>query len=348
MKIAVFNESSATERRVALVPDDIIKLRAAHAGLAVVVQSGAGQQAGFADAAYTAAGATIATQPEADILLRLTPPAADTLKNATDNALIVGTINPWGNAEVLAQAAKKNIHVLAMEKLPRTSRAQAMDILSSQANIAGYRAVIEAVSHYNRYVPLMMTSAGSAKPARMMVLGVGVAGLQAIATARRLGAQVEAFDIRPETREQVQSLGAKFIDVPQEQFQDYLKAADIIITTAQVLGKKPPVLVQEATVLGMRNGSVIVDMAAQEKGGGNCPLTRKDEVLMTENGVTLVGNSNYPAMVAHDASRFYSRNLCNLLQLLLETKDNVTALKLDMTDDLIAATLVVHNGEVKV
>jgi len=295
------------------------------------------------------------------------PEQAD-LEQMKSGTLLIGFLNPYGDPDFLQQLAQRGIDGCAMELIPRISRAQSMDALSSQANIAGYRAVIEALHHYSRFVPLMMTSAGTAKPARIVVLGVGVAGLQAIATARRLGGQVEAFDVRSETREQVTSLGAKFIDIDlgeqaegeggyaqelsaeakqrqQEGLTKRLQQADIIITTAQIPGKPAPVLVTEETVKGMRPGSVIVDMAAAN--GGNCPLSEADQVV-TRHGVTLVGDTNLPARLANDASSFYGRNLTHLLELLLQAEESTTAtVNLDLDDEIIVGCLAVHAGKLR-
>jgi NAD(P) transhydrogenase subunit alpha len=275
-------------------------------------------------------------------------------------ALLAGFVDPHaGGLDALGQAG---LSVLAVELIPRISRAQSMDALSSQANIAGYRAVLEATFHYRRFLPLMMTAAGTAKP-----IGVGVAGLQAIATARRLGAQVEAFDVRPETREQVLSLGAKFIDIDlgesgagaggyarelsaqaqarqQELLGERLKTADIIITTALIPGRPAPVLVPQAVVEGMRPGSVIVDLAAAS--GGNCPLTEAGRVV-EKHGVTLVGITDYPSQLATDASAFYARNLLNLLELVLRKDEAGTRIELDLQDEIIAAALAVQAGTLR-
>jgi NAD(P) transhydrogenase subunit alpha len=263
--------------------------------------------------------------------------------------------------------AAAGLTAFALEAAPRTTRAQSMDVLSSQANIAGYKAVMLAAHHYQRFFPMLMTAAGTVKAARVVILGVGVAGLQAIATARRLGAQVEAFDVRPETREQVVSLGAKFIDIDlgesgagaggyarelsaeaqrrqQELLGGRLQAADVIITTALIPGRPAPVLVPEAVVQGMRPGSVIVDLAAAS--GGNCPLTEVDRVV-EKHGVTLVGITDYPSRVATDASAFYARNLLNLLELVLRKDEAGARIELDMQDEIIAAALAVQAGTVR-
>ena len=308
---------------------------------------------------------TAAQALAADVVLTVRRPVAEQIAAMRPGTLLAGFADPYaGGLGALAQAG---LSVLAVELIPRISRAQGMDALSSQANIAGYRAVLEATAHYRRFLPLMMTSAGTAKPSRVVILGVGVAGLQAIATARRLGAQVEAFDVRPETREQVLSLGAKFIDIDlgesgagaggyarelsadaqqrqQQLLGERLKAADVIITTALIPGRPAPVLVPEAVVQGMRPGSVIVDLAAAS--GGNCPLTEADRVV-EKHGVTLVGITDYPSRLATDASAFYARNLLNLIELVLRQDEAGTRVELDMQDEIIAAALAVQAGTVR-
>lgn len=364
--VGVPRERAAGECRVAATPETVKKLLAL--GAQVCVEAGTGEAARYPDAAYAQAGARVVTSAEvlaADIVLTVRRPVAEQLAAMRSGALLVGFADPHaGGLDALAQAG---LSVLAVELIPRISRAQGMDALSSQANIAGYRAVLEATAHYRRFLPLMMTSAGTAKPSRVVILGVGVAGLQAIATARRLGAQVEAFDVRPETREQVLSLGAKFIDIDlgesgagvggyarelsaqaqqrqQELLGERLKAADIIITTALIPGRPAPVLVPEAVVQGMRPGSVIVDLAAAS--GGNCPLTEADRVV-EKHGVTLVGITDYPSRLATDASAFYARNLLNLLELVLRKDEAGTRIELDLQDEIIAAALAVQAGTLR-
>lgn len=378
MKIAFLNETSKTENRVACIPEVAGRLLGKHKGLTLMMAKGAGTRAGFSDADYKKAGVKISTAAElakADILLRVTPlntKEADTLKKGQT---VIGFLDPATNGKQFEKLAKKGINLLAVEKTPRTSRAQSMDALSSQAGIAGYRAVLEASLHFNKFFPLMMTSAGSSKPAKVVILGVGVAGLQAIATAKRLGAQVSAFDIRPEVKEQIESLGGKYIELDigeegkseggyakalskeaqakqQAALQEVLKKADVVITTAQIPGRAAPVLVTEATVKGMREGSVIIDMAAggfnlaNKVKGGNCPLTEADKVTV-KHGVILVGHTNYPAMVAADASNFYARNLMNLLALLLKEEKGKTTLNFDFEDDIVDGVTATHNGEVR-
>ena len=364
--VGVLRERAPGECRVAATPDTVKKLLAM--GAQVRVERGAGESARYPDAAYAAAGAELTDNGQAlagDIVLCVRRPEAAPIAAMRVGALLVGFLEPHaGGLDALGQAG---LSALAVELIPRISRAQSMDALSSQANIAGYRAVLEATFHYRRFLPLMMTSAGTAKPSRVVILGVGVAGLQAIATARRLGAQVEAFDVRPETREQVLSLGAKFIDIDvgesgagaggyarelsaqaqarqQELLGERLKAADIIITTALIPGRPAPVLVPETVVQGMRPGSVIVDLAAAN--GGNCPLTEADRVV-EKHGVTLVGITDYPSRVATDASAFYARNLLNLLELVLRRDDAGTRIELDIEDEIIAGALAVQAGTVR-
>lgn len=364
--VGVLRERAAGECRVAATPETVRKLLTR--GAQVCVEAGAGAAARYPDAAYAEAGARICSAADAlaaDVVLCVRRPADEAIAVMRAGALLVGFLEPHaGRFDALAQGG---LSALSVELIPRISRAQSMDALSSQANIAGYRAVLEATFHYRRFLPLMMTSAGTAKPSRVVILGVGVAGLQAIATARRLGAQVEAFDVRPETREQVLSLGAKFIDIDvgesgageggyarelsaqaqarqQQLLGERLKAADIIVTTALIPGRPAPVLVPEAVVQGMRTGSVIVDLAAAN--GGNCPLTEADRVV-EKHGVTLVGITDYPSRLATDASAFYARNLLNLLELVLKKDDAGTRVELDLDDEIITGALAVQAGAVR-
>jgi len=369
--IGVLREQKPNETRVATTPAEIKRL--SKLGVTFLVEKQAGAAAGYDDQLYADEGASLVDREAAlaaNIVLVVQNPAQVDLDLIKRGTLLIGFMNPYGTPEFLQELAQRGVDSCAMELIPRISRAQSMDALSSQANIAGYRAVIEALYQYGRFVPLMMTSAGTAKPARIVVLGVGVAGLQAIATARRLGGQVEAFDVRSETREQVTSLGAKFIDIDlgeegegegaggyaqelsaeakqrqQEGLTKRLQQADIIITTAQIPGKPAPVLVTEEAVKGMRPGSVIVDMAAAN--GGNCPLSEADQVV-TRHGVTLVGDTNLPARLASDASSFYGRNLTHLLELLLPSVESGPAtIQLDLEDEIIAGCLAVHAGELR-
>lgn len=361
MNIGIPLERRPGETRVASTPEVVKKL--VGKGFAVLVESGAGVRAGYPDADYVQAGAVptdLAGVYDVDLLLKVRRPEADEVERMRPGGLYIGLLESCGDDPIVSAMLAKQIRVLGMERMPRTSRAQSMDALSSQSNLAGYRATLEAAARYGRFFPMMMTSAGSAKPARVVVLGAGVAGLQAIATARRLGADVHAYDVRPETREQIISLGAKPIELDlgesgageggyakelsaeakarqQAALGDELAKAHVIITTAQIPCRPAPVLVTEAVVQRMRPGSVIVDLAASS--GGNCPLTVADEVV-ERHGVTIVGITNYPALVAADASAFYARNLFNLIEIMVKRGDSGPEL-LDLTaDDITAAMLV--------
>ncbi len=367
MRIGIPAETRAGETRVAATPETVKKLLAT--GHTVLVEMGAGAGSHYPDAEFAAAGATLVDATnlykDAQIVLKVKAPTADELARMAAGTVLIGLLTPH-NAEQVAAIAARGITAFAMEKLPRTSRAQAMDVLSSQANIAGYKAVILGANYYQRFMPMLMTAAGTVKAARVLILGVGVAGLQAIATAKRLGAVVEASDVRPAAKEQVESLGAKFIDVPFEtdeereiakgvggyarmmpaawmQRQAVLvaeraKQADIIITTALIPGRAAPVLLQEDTVKQMKPGSVVIDMAVEA--GGNCPLSEADKTVV-KYGVTIVGETNLPGLVATDASAFYSRNLLNFINLLC---DKTGAMNLDLEDDIIAGTLLCKDG----
>jgi H+-translocating NAD(P) transhydrogenase subunit alpha len=358
MKIGLLKESVSGECRVALSPDITKKL--VGKGFQVNVTSGAGDLAHFSDEQYQEAGATVVSAEEAlqaDILVRVRKPSTDEVSQMPKGALLISHIESCEVDDTLKQVLDKQIIFLAMERIPRISRAQAMDALSSQSNIAGYRAVIEASAHYGRFFPLMMTSAGSAKPAKLIVLGAGVAGLQAIATARRLGADVSAYDVRPETKEQIESLGAKAIELDigesgsgeggyakelsdeakarqQQALSDELSKAHVIITTALIPCRPAPVLITEEVVKRMREGSVIVDLAAAT--GGNCPLTEANKVVV-KHGVTLIGHTNYPSMVSSDASNFYAGNIMNLLNIMVEKGDDGLVLKNLDEDEITAA-----------
>lgn len=370
LKIGVMNEAHGAEKRVAMTPDAIARLEKKFPALTVYVERGAGEAAGFTDAAYEVAGAHVVkdfSKDKVDILLRVAAPdAKEKLPLASGGVLIALTSgkDSWGGM------AKQAANVLALEKLPRTSRAQAMDVLSSQANLGGYAAVLGAAKELPRLMPMLMTSAGSSKPAQVLVLGVGVAGLQAIATARRLGAQVKAFDVRPEVSEQIMSLGAKpvvlgdssvsaegkggYAGALDAQGQAHLQSllapfiaeADVVVSTAQVPGKPAPVLMAEETVASMKPGSVVVDMAAggynKQHGvkGGNCPASRADETIKLGHGVTVIGETNWTSTVAGDASRFWAQNMVNLLSILVVDD------KLSFEDELVRAMAVVNNGSV--
>jgi NAD(P) transhydrogenase subunit alpha len=371
MQIGVPAETRPGETRVAATPETVKKLAAG--GLhTILVQSGAGVAASVPDKDFEAAGARIVAQAKdlsiADIVLKVRGPQDSETGLFKRGAILIGLLNPYDRATMESYAAA-GLTCFAMEWLPRTTRAQSMDVLSSQANIGGYKAVILAAAEYGRFMPMLMTAAGTVKAARVLVLGAGVAGLQAIATAKRLGAVIEASDVRPAVKEQIESLGAKFLDVPYltdeereiaqgvggyarpmpvdwmrrqaELVHERAKAADIVITTALIPGRPAPVLLREETVRAMKPGSIVVDMAIEQ--GGNCPLTEKDKIVV-KHGVKLVGLSNLPALVAADASALYARNLLNFLNLLVDPKTG--ELKLNREDEIIAGSLVCINGEV--
>ena len=373
MRIGVPAETTAGETRVAVTPETAKKIIAQ--GHQVLVQSGAGVAASVPDAAYEAAGAQItdtAGALGAELVLKVRAPSAAELAHMKSGAALVGMLNPF-DAEGLQRIAAAGVTSFALEAAPRTTRAQSMDVLSSQANIAGYKAVMIASDKYQRFFPMLMTAAGTVKAARVVILGVGVAGLQAIATAKRLGAVIEASDVRPSVKEQVESLGAKFIDVPYETAEEKEAAegvggyarpmpqswldrqklevakrvaqADVVITTALIPGRAAPVLVTEDMVKSMKPGSVIVDLAAGRGpgGGGNCPLTETDRTVV-KHGVTLVGETNLPALVAADASALYARNVLDFLKLVLGKEGG---LQVDLNDDIVAACLMTQGGEVK-
>lgn len=371
MRIGILSEvnnNSEKEQRVALTPDSAKKF--VKLGLEVIIEKGAGAGAFFSDEDYVRAGAKVADKNsvlDCEIVAKINPPSTQEVSLLKSGHSFVSLLNSWDKSGPVQWLNEKKITAFALEKIPRTSRAQSMDVLSSQANIAGYRAVIEAVINYKKFFPLMMTSAGMSKPAKVIILGAGVAGLQAIATARRLGAAVEAYDIRPEVKEQIQSLGAKFIELDvkesgsgaggyakelskesKEQQQrlltEYLKTANIIITTANIPGRKAPLLITEAAVRGMKPGSVIIDLAAGT--GGNCELTKAEKTEVV-NGVAIVGITNYPSLVATDSSQFFGNNLYNFLSIMISKKDNLSELNLDFNDDIIAAACVCHQGQIR-
>ena len=371
MKFGIPAETRPHEKRVAATPETIKKLTTA--GLhSVIVQSGAGVAASIPDEQFAAAGASVVAQAaevyaQADIVLKVRAPDAAELPQLRSGQTLIGLLNPHAR-DGIAAIAQRGVNGFGMEALPRISRAQSMDVLSSQANIAGYKAVLMAANTYGKMMPMLMTAAGTVKAARVVIMGVGVAGLQAIATAKRLGAVVEATDVRPETKEQVESLGAKFIDVPlteaekelakgqggyaRDMGDDYrkrqavlvaerIKQADIVITTALIPGRPAPVLVTEDMVKSMKPGSVIVDMAVEQ--GGNCPLSECDQTVL-KHDVHLIGVSNIPSLVAADASALYARNLLNFLTLMLDAKSG--EFKINRDDEIIAGTLVCAGGEV--
>jgi len=368
MIVGVARETWPGERRVALIPQAAAALE--KAGLEVVVEQDAGAEAGFTSSAYEAAGAAIAPRSNvfatADILLqvRSTPPEASLRRGQT----VIGFADPLGAPEAIRGLATAGVTALSMELMPRITRAQSMDALSSMATIAGYKGVLMAADHLPRMFPMLMTAAGTITAARVFIVGAGVAGLQAIATARRLGAKVEAYDVRPAVKEQVQSLGVRFVEMALETADSedrggYAKAqdesfyrrqremmlkvvagSDVVITTALIPGKKAPILVTEEMVNGMAPGSVVVDLAAER--GGNCELTRADEVVV-HRGVTILGPSNPPSLVPYHASQMYAKNITTFLTHLLG-KDGAkkAALELDRDDEITRETLLTMNGEV--
>ncbi len=374
MLIGVPAETTAGETRVAVTPETAKKIIAQ--GHTVHVQSGAGVAASVTDAAYEAAGAHITNAAGAlgaELVLKVRAPSATELSHMKSGSALVGMLNPF-DADGLQRIAGAGLTSFALEAAPRTTRAQSMDVLSSQANIAGYKAVMMAADKYQRFFPMLMTAAGTVKAARIVILGVGVAGLQAIATAKRLGAVIEASDVRPSVKEQVESLGAKFIDVPYETAEEKEAAegvggyarpmpqswldrqklevakrvaqADAVISTALIPGRAAPVLITEDMVKSMKPGSVIIDLAAGKGAnglGGNCPLSEADRTVV-KHGVTLVGETNLPALVAADASALYARNVLDFLKLVLPKYKGFTV---DMEDDIVAACLMTQGGDVK-
>jgi len=368
MIVGVPRETLPGETRVAATPETVKKYVAA--GHAVCIEQGAGAAARYPDEAYTAAGASLGSTAQAmgaELVLKVRAPAGPELGLLKPGAVVAGMLDPF-DAAGLAALAATGVTGFALEAAPRITRAQSLDVLSSQANLAGYKAVLLAAHHYGRLFPMMMTAAGTLKAARAVILGAGVAGLQAIATARRLGAVVEASDVRPAAREQVESLGAKFIDVPFETDEEReiaqgtggyarpmpaawmarqaalvserCRQADIIVTTALIPGRPAPTLVSAETVQAMKPGSVLVDLAVER--GGNCPLTEKDRVV-EKHGVTLVGLTNLPALVATDASALYARNLLDFLKLITAADG---ALAIQREDEIVAACLVCEGGNV--
>ena len=374
MKIGVPKELRDGETRVAASPDMIRKL--VGSGLDVMVETGAGTKAMLPDTIYENAGASIGrdaneTYSEADIILKVGAPLVEgeeinELSMMKNGAVLVGLLNPLQNKAAVDAYAQAGITAFAMELLPRISRALGMDVLSSQSNLAGYKAVIEAAATFGKAFPMMMTAAGTIAPAKVLVLGVGVAGLQAIATAKRLGAVVSAFDVRPATKEQVQSLGAKFIEVAQESSEvsetkggyakemneeykrkqgalihETLKTHDVIITTALIPGKPAPELIGETMLKDMKPGSVIVALAAES--GGNCPETEAGKVIV-KYGVTLIGYTNMPGRAPVDASALYARNLVNFIAPMIDPETK--ALAIDRNDEIIAGTLITYEGKI--
>ncbi len=374
MKLAIPKERRADEARVAASPDSVRKLIGL--GFQVTVEAGAGAGAAILDEAFQAAGATIApdaasTLADADVVLKVQRPlgageGADELKGIKRGAVLIGMLAPYAAKDQLQAYADAGITSFALELVPRITRAQSMDVLSSQANLAGYRAVLDAAHEFGRAFPMMMTAAGTVPPARVFIMGVGVAGLQAIATAKRLGAVVSATDVRPATKEQVESLGGTFVAVMDEEFQqaqtaggyakemsdeykkkqaelvaETIKKQDIVICTALIPGRKAPVLVSEDMVKTMKPGSVIVDLAVEQ--GGNCPLSELGKIVK-KHGVTIVGHANVPSRIAVDASALYARNLVNFIAPLVDKETK--ALKIDPNDEIVKGSLLTHEGKI--
>jgi NAD(P) transhydrogenase subunit alpha len=366
VKLAIPKERRAGEARVAATPETVKKLKGL--GLEVLVEAGAGAGARISDNDYAAAGAVVTPDvlSEADIVLKVRGPDAGEIAKMKKGAVLACLLAPYTEKDAIAKLAAQGVAAFAMEFIPRISRAQAMDVLSSQANLAGYKAVIDAAATFGRAMPMMMTAAGTIAPARVFIMGVGVAGLQAIATARRLGAIVSATDVRPATKEQVESLGASFIAVIDDEFKqaetasgyakpmsaeyqakqaalvaEHIKKQDIVITTALIPGRKAPVLVTEDMVKTMKPGSIIVDLAAEQ--GGNCPLTKPDSVIEA-HGVTLMGYTNLPARLAVDTSSLYSRNLFNFVSLIVDKKTG--ALNLNWDDEIVKGAGLTRDGEI--
>ena len=371
MRIGVPLETRLGETRVAATPETVKKLIGQ--GHTVVIQKGAGLQASQPDSAYEAVGASIGSAADAfgaEIVLKVRAPEAAELKQITSGSVLIGMLDPFDNDNIAAMAAQ-GVTGFSLEAAPRTTRAQSMDVLSSQANIAGYKAVLVAANEYQRFMPMLMTAAGTVKAARILILGAGVAGLQAIATAKRLGAVIEASDVRPAAKEQIESLGAKFVDVPYETDEEreiaqgvggyarpmpeaWMKRqaalvaeraqqADIVITTALIPGRKPPILLHSDTVTNMKPGSIVIDLAAGkgDNGSGNCPLTQADKVVDI-NGVKIVGYTNLASMVAADASALYARNLLDFMKLIV---DKEAKLVIPSDDDIVTACLMCRDGQ---
>jgi len=363
MTIGVLKEPS-DETRVSLLPEAVAAL--SKKGISILIENGAGENAFADDESYQKVGAQVKPRAEviqsSEIILSIQSPGKNEI-SSFKSKILIGVYFPLYEAELMQQWAQQGITCFSLDMLPRTTRAQTMDVLSSQANIAGYKAALEAANLYSRYFPMFMTAAGTIVPAKVLILGAGVAGLQAIATARRLGAVVEVLDTRPAVKEEVISLGAKFIEVEgaadaskaggyaveqteeykqkqEQKVADSIAKADIVITTAQIFGKKAPILITEKMLNTMRNGSVIIDIAAAT--GGNTPFTKNNETVKY-NGVTIVGNSNLPATMPSDASKLYGKNILNFLQLVTNKEGQVN---LNWDDDLVKGSCITHNGEI--
>ena len=366
MIAAILKETIVGETRVAATPKTILEL--IDSGLTVYVESGAGNESCFSDQDYIEAGAQIkedakSTLNGANLILKVVPPTLDEIELFPNDTIFISFFQTTNETKTVMKLRDKNITSFSMHLIPRTTLAQSMDALSSQANIAGYKAVLVGASHLSVYMPLLMTAAGTIAPAKVLIIGAGVAGLQAIATANRLGAQVEAFDVRPEVKEQVESLGAKFVEVESENIEgvgeggyaketsdDYKKQqklkikeramkSDLVITTALIPGKPAPTLINKDIVENMKMGSVIVDLASEN--GGNCELTQKDEII-THKGVIIDGTSNFPATMQTHASQLYSKNISSFVKHMLKEGE----LNLDLKDEIIAGAMFTHKGEI--
>ena len=364
MIIGVLKEKSP-EQRVAVLPESISPIT--DLKTEVMIERGAGENAHASDEQYSEGGAKLADRAgllsSADVLLSVNPLTVEEIRSVGKEQVLIGTYGPLNNPDIVKACTSAGLTLFSMDAIPRITRAQSMDVLSSMATVAGYRAVLDAAFNLPVFFPMFMTAAGTIKPAKVLVLGAGVAGLQAIATARKLGAVVEAFDVRSAVKEEVQSLGAKFVEVEgaredkdaggyaveqteefkekqSQMIQDHAEKSDVIICTAQIPGKKAPVLIKKETVGKMKNGSVIVDLAASS--GGNCELSENDKTVV-KAGVTIIGNSNYPSGMPMDSSRMYGKNLINFLKLLIDEDGN---LKLDFEDDVVKGACITHKGEI--
>ncbi len=363
MVIGILKESGA-ERRVAMLPGEVAVL--VKLGVSVLVEAGAGEHAWAADREYVAAGASVTDRKElisgSGLLLSVNPPLEDNADVFAEGQILCSVVNPAGNSEWLEKARLRGLTVLALDIIPRTTRAQSMDVLSSMATVSGYKAVLAAASALPGFFPMFMSAAGTIKPSKVLILGAGVAGLQAVAIARKLGAVVEVFDVRSAVKEEVKSLGGRFIEVEgakedsaaggyaveqteefklkqQELIQKHARSSDVVIATAQIPGRKAPVLILKETVHAMKPGSVIVDLAACS--GGNCELTQND-LIVNVNGVTIIGQSDFPSDMPTDSSKMFGSNIVNLLKLMIG-KDG--AFEFNLKDDIIAGTTAVHNRE---
>lgn len=372
MKIMALKETAPNERRVSLTPEVTKKL--VELGYEVLVEKGAGKESGITDSAYEQSGAQLVGDREknigdADVITHVSPPNPDDLKGAKTNAILVSLIKPHENKDLLKSLAKSKITSFSLEMIPRISRAQSMDVLSSQSNLAGYKAVIDAISEYGRVIPMMMTAAGTVPPARILIIGAGVAGLQAIATAKRIGAIVSAFDVRPAVKEQVESLGAIFVEVAStesgegsggyakemseeykkrqnEKLAEVIKQQDIVITTALIPGKPAPILITTEMVKSMKAGSIIFDLAIEN--GGNCELAELGKTV-TKHGVKIIGYSNIPSRVPFDSSQLFARNVLSFLKIITvqQTDTKTTAsIKLNFEDEIIKGACMTHDGEI--